>query len=226
VTIVRRAYLRLYRGVGKDYDIDDDVPDAALVRSMAGRGVEALRGVIRFRRLVFIGADVRIRCRRRLHLERGATIERGCRVDALSHDGVHLAARAKLGAGTVVSTTGHLSRVGRGLRMGRDASCGEWCYFGASGGIVVGDDVIMGQYVTFHAQQHAFDDLEQPIRRQGTEETGIEIGDGTWIGAKATFLDGARVGAGSVVAAGAVVRGTHPPGAVLAGVPARVIRQR
>ncbi|MEY2423467.1 MAG: hypothetical protein QOI95_3534 [Acidimicrobiaceae bacterium] len=223
---MRRVYLRLYRGVGKRYDIDEDVPDSALISSLLGRSLELVRGLVRFRTMTFVGSRVHVRGRRHLHLERGATIERGCRIDALSHDGVHLGPRAKLGSGTIVSSTGHLSKVGQGLRMGRDSSCGEWCYFGASGGITIGNDVIMGQYVTFHAQQHEFDDPENPIRLQGTTEEGIEIGDGTWIGAKATFLDGARVGPGSVVAAGAVVRGAHPPGAVLAGVPARVVRQR
>ncbi len=87
--------------------------------------------------------------------------------------------------------------------------------------VTIGDDVIMGQFVSFHAQQHEFDDAERPVRTQGTHAEGIEVGDGTWIGAKATLLDGARVGRGSVIAAGSVVRGVHPEGAVLAGVPAR-----
>lgn len=226
MTLVRRAYLRLYRGVGKQYEIDESVPEWTLARSMVSRGAQLVRGLVRFRRAAFVAGHVQVRCPRRLHLARGAVIERGCRIDALSRDGVHLAERAKLGAGTVVSSTGHLSKVGHGLRMGRDSSCGEWCYFGASGGITIGDDVIMGQYVTFHAQEHEFDGADEPIRLQGTSEEGIEIGDGTWIGAKATFLDGARVGRGSVVAAGAVVRGVHPEGAVLAGVPAKIIRQR
>jgi acetyltransferase-like isoleucine patch superfamily enzyme len=224
--VAHRLYARLYALVGKDGAIDPDIPAGALVGSMVQRAVWLARGAARFRRPVFVGPQVRVRGRRSLHLGRAATLEGGCRVDAVSADGVWLGDRAKLGAGTVVSTTSHVSRRGVGLRLGRDSSCGEWCFFGASGGITIGDEVIMGQLVTFHAQEHNVDEIDVPIRRQGVSETGIVIGDGTWIGAKATFLDGARVGANTVVAAGAVVKGEHPPGAVLAGVPARVVRQR
>jgi acetyltransferase-like isoleucine patch superfamily enzyme len=55
---------------------------------------------------------------------------------------------------------------------------------------------------------------------------GIVVGDDCWIGAKVTFLDGAHVGKGSVIAAGAVVRGEIPPYSIAVGVPARVIKFR
>jgi UDP-3-O-[3-hydroxymyristoyl] glucosamine N-acyltransferase len=212
--------------VGKDYHVDPKVPSATLVWSLVTRSLWLLRGLVRFRSKAFVGPRVRVRCGKRLTLSPMSTVEPGCRIDALSPEGVWLGPRAKLGAGSIVSTTSHLSTVGRGLRMGRDSSCGEWCYFGTAGGITIGDDVIMGQFVSFHAQQHRYDDTGAPIRTQGTHADGISVGDGTWIGAKATLLDGARVGPGSIIAAGAVVRGEHPAGAVLAGVPARVVRQR
>jgi carbonic anhydrase/acetyltransferase-like protein (isoleucine patch superfamily) len=47
-----------------------------------------------------------------------------------------------------------------------------------------------------------------------------------WIGLGATILPGARIGDGVIVGAGAVVRGTVPPYAVVAGNPGRVVRQR
>jgi acetyltransferase-like isoleucine patch superfamily enzyme len=224
--MMHRIYSWLYQTVGKDSRPDPGIPSSVLAGSLATRVVWLARGLARFRRPVFIGPHVQVRGSRQLRLAPSSTIEGGCRIDAVSRDGVWLGPRTKLGAGTVVSSTSHISRLGTGLRFGRDSSCGEWCYFGASGGITIGDDVIMGQFVSFHAQEHEFNDSEELIRRQGTSETGIEIGNGTWIGAKATFLDGANVGAGSVVAAGAVVRGDHPPNVVLAGVPARVVRQR
>ncbi|NLF24066.1 MAG: acyltransferase [Deltaproteobacteria bacterium] len=53
----------------------------------------------------------------------------------------------------------------------------------------------------------------------------ILIGDDVWLGANCIILKGARIGAGSVVAAGAVVlRGEYPPGSLLAGNPAKIIR--
>jgi acetyltransferase-like isoleucine patch superfamily enzyme len=62
---------------------------------------------------------------------------------------------------------------------------------------------------------------------QGSYSKGpVEIGRGCWIGAHAVILDGVRVGEGAVVAAGAVVAGDVPAFAVVAGVPARTIRER
>ena len=55
----------------------------------------------------------------------------------------------------------------------------------------------------------------------------IEIGDDVWLGANTTILQGAKIGAGSIVATGAVVtKGEYPPGAVLAGIPAKVVKQQ
>jgi acetyltransferase-like isoleucine patch superfamily enzyme len=52
----------------------------------------------------------------------------------------------------------------------------------------------------------------------------ISIGDGSWICAGATILGGTTIGERSIVAAGAVVKGDFPSGALIGGVPARVLR--
>lgn len=54
----------------------------------------------------------------------------------------------------------------------------------------------------------------------------IWIGDDVWVGANATILKGARIGTGCTIASGStVVAGDYPPGSVLAGNPARVVKQ-
>ncbi|MBN1507138.1 MAG: CatB-related O-acetyltransferase [Sedimentisphaerales bacterium] len=54
----------------------------------------------------------------------------------------------------------------------------------------------------------------------------VHVGNDVWIGARATILDGVKIGDGAVVAAGAVVTEDAPPYAIVGGVPARTIRYR
>jgi carbonic anhydrase/acetyltransferase-like protein (isoleucine patch superfamily) len=72
--------------------------------------------------------------------------------------------------------------------------------------VVVGERVTIGHGVLLH---------------------GCTIGDGTLIGNRATVLDGARIGAGCLIGAGALItpRTEIPPGSVVFGSPARVVRQ-
>ena len=51
----------------------------------------------------------------------------------------------------------------------------------------------------------------------------VVIGDRVWVGTRAVILKGVSIGDGAVVAAGAVVTSDVPAGAVVGGVPARVI---
>jgi len=61
--------------------------------------------------------------------------------------------------------------------------------------------------------------LEPPSR------TPVIVEDDALVGANAVVLEGARIGRGSVVAAGAIVISDVPPGVVVAGVPARIIKK-
>jgi acetyltransferase-like isoleucine patch superfamily enzyme len=74
---------------------------------------------------------------------------------------------------------------------------------------------------------HSFDDFSRPIMFQpSVSKGGIRIGDDVWLGAGVIVLDGAAIGQGTVVGAGAVVTGLLPEYAVAVGSPARVVRDR
>jgi len=222
--MLNRLLSLLLRVVGKQYTPDADLPPGLILATLRQRLTWLLRGMLRLRVRAFVGPGVRLRGKPGLDVGRYATLDRGCQIDGYAVDGVHIGRRTKLGAYSIVSCTSHLSRMGRGLRIGDDCGIGEFGYFGASGGVSIGDNVIMGQYVSFHAETHHYEDPDRPIRLQGTHSTGIVVEDDVWVGSKVTFLDGCRVGRHSVIAAGAVVRDSYPPYSVIGGVPARVLK--
>ena len=97
---------------------------------------------------------------------------------------------------------------------------------GAGGGIAIGDHVLFGPDVVVSSENHLFDDVDKRIDEQGVTRHGVVIEDDCWIASKAVILDGVLIVRGSVVAAGSVVTCDVPPYSVVAGVPAKVIRQR
>jgi acetyltransferase-like isoleucine patch superfamily enzyme len=74
-------------------------------------------------------------------------------------------------------------------------------------------------------QNHGYENPDEPIGRQMPVNAAVSIGPGSWLGTGAVVLPGASIGRNVVVAAGSVVRGTVPDRCVVAGVPAKVIRQ-
>ena len=111
------------------------------------------------------------------------------------------------------------------LRVGSRCVIGRGSHIVAHHSILIGDDVYTGPYVYITDQNHAYADPDVPIGRQWPVNTAVSIGSGTWLGAGAVILPGACVGRNVVVAAGSVVRGTIPDRCVVAGVPARVVRE-
>jgi acetyltransferase-like isoleucine patch superfamily enzyme len=177
-------------------------------------------------RLAFIGKNVTLRNRRLLRLGKGVTLGSGVIIDALSRNGVALGSNVSIGDYSIIEATGVISRIGEGCQIGSRSGLGAFSYIGAAGGVSIGCDVIMGQRVSFHSENHRFERIDVSIRSQGITRIGIVIEDDCWIGANVVFLDGARVGRGCVIGAGSVVRGNIPDYSVVVGVPARVIRKR
>lgn len=91
---------------------------------------------------------------------------------------------------------------------------------------MIGKDVIAGQYIRFHSENHNYSDVNRLIREQGVTHQGIQIGNNCWIGAGVVFLDGAELGDGCVVGANAVVTKKFPRNTVIAGIPAKIVRNR
>lgn len=109
------------------------------------------------------------------------------------------------------------------LAIGRRSQVGIGCHFSLNAPVTIGDDVIFGHYVRIITDTH----LVGPSRRRCGERVPlpVTIEDGAWLASNTTVLPGVTIGRGSIVYCGAVVTCSVPPNSVVAGVPARVLRQ-
>ncbi len=94
------------------------------------------------------------------------------------------------------------------------------------GRVHMGDHVRVGAHASILGFNHNHARLDRPIHEQGLSSKGIRIGDDVWLGSGALLLDGITIGSHCIVAAGAVVTRDVPDWAVVAGNPARVLRDR
>lgn len=209
------------------FELDRNVPLTYMYRIVCVKVVQAIYGIIVLHRLkCFIAPSATIKCRSKIHTDGFLMVAKNCIIDALSADGITFGNGVSVGRETSIECTGSIKQIGKGFKVGSNVGLGEKCHYGCAGGIEIGDNTIIGIYVTMHSENHTFSDINTPIREQGVNHKGIRVGRDCWIGAKATILDGAVIGNGCVVAAGAVVTGEFPDNCIIGGVPAKIIKYR
>lgn len=93
------------------------------------------------------------------------------------------------------------------------------------GPVTIGQHVNLAQGIVVTALNHNYSIPDQRIDQQGVTTADVTIGNDCWIGANAVILPGVTIGEHSVVAAGAVVTKDVPSHSLVAGVPARIIKQ-
>jgi len=111
------------------------------------------------------------------------------------------------------------------IRIGDRVRIGRGSHIVGHHSITIEDDVISGPYVYITDQNHVYADVERPIARQWPTNSPVRIGAGSWLGANAVVLPGSNLGRNVVVASNSVVTGDVPDFAVVAGAPAKVVRQ-
>jgi maltose O-acetyltransferase len=113
-------------------------------------------------------------------------------------------------------------RIQHRFSVGPDCFVNVDCHFELSDRITIGAHVAIGHEVMILTSTHRMGPAE---RRAGPLVTRpVTLESGCWIGARAVILPGVTVGAGSVVAAGAVVTKDVPAGVMVGGVPASTLR--
>lgn len=223
--MIKSIFQKLLVKSGRNYTIDSDIPVRLFYNTLFKRVVMLCRGMIFTRKKIYLGKNCTITNKTNIQFGKNVTIESNSVIDGFAKNKIIFGDGVKIGSFSKLLSTSHLATFGVGMKIGNNSAVGDFTHFGATGGLEIGNDVIMGSYVSFHSENHNFSDSSTLIREQGVNSKGIKIGNNIWVGAKVTFLDGCQVGDNSIVAAGAVVNGVFPSNSLIGGVPAKLIKQ-
>jgi acetyltransferase-like isoleucine patch superfamily enzyme len=112
------------------------------------------------------------------------------------------------------------------VEIGAKTVIGQECTISAYRRVRIGEQCVIADRAMFIDFDHGVVEVERPIRKQGIYMRDVEVGSNVWIGYGACVLRGVRVGDNSIVGTNSVVTKDVPANAVVAGIPARVIRMR
>ena len=112
------------------------------------------------------------------------------------------------------------------VEIGAKTVMGQECTISAYQRVRIGEQCVIADRAMFIDFDHGVVEVERPIRLQGIYKLDVEVGSNVWIGYGACILRGVRVGDNSIVGTNSVVTKDVPANAVVAGIPAQVIRMR
>ena len=215
-----------------DIKLDPCIPKKYLFRIYINYLLQLLRGyrimpfLKKHGKSLFIGTNTKLYFKKNISFGTGVKLGNYCKIDALSREGVQFGNNSGIGDYSVIECTGSMNNIGKGVKIGKQTNFGSNCFFGAAGGIEIGDDVIGGQNIRFHSEEHNFVNKDILIHKQGVSHKGIKIGDNCWIGAGVVILDGVNIGTGCIIGANSLVNKNIPNYSIYAGNPAKIIKKR
>lgn len=148
---------------------------------------------------------------------KGARICWNTRMDVLPFNDFSLGANSTIEDFSVVNNGMGAVNIGNNTRVGISNVL--------IGPIQIGNHVIIAQNVVMSGLNHGYEDINTPIRLQPCTTSKISIGNDSWIGANAVITAGVNIGKHVIVAAGSVVTKSVPDYSIVAGNPARIIKQ-
>ncbi len=178
-----------------------------LIQGVPGRVGRLMRRV--YFKAVFKKSGSNLSISNNVEISCPRNIKVGNNVSFLSGGVLRACDRAELSIGDFFSANGNVRII---------ADCG--------GRIVIGNNIMIGPNTVIRSSNHIFSRLDIPMNTQGHTAGDILIGNDVWIAANVVILPNVKIGAHSIVAAGAVVNKDVPEYAIVAGVPAKVIATR
>jgi acetyltransferase-like isoleucine patch superfamily enzyme len=165
----------------------------------------------------------------RILVDPGATVVFG--------DGVELRADVEIRAhGTSrIEIYDHV-RIDRGVRLlatnesrisiGKGARVGMYTVFNGGDSISIGDGCLISGFVYLQTSMHRFQSTHAMVKDQGYDHAPIELGRNAWLAAHVVVMPGRRIGQDAIVGSNAVVTRDVEAGHIVAGIPAKTIRDR
>ena len=115
------------------------------------------------------------------------------------------------------------------LQIGDRTWISHHCHVEANAGLVIGRDVLVGEFVSIRDTTHSYASSLLPVRDQGDRICKIVIGDDVWIGRGAAIISNGRVltiGSGCIIGANAVITRSIPPNSIWVGARATLLKYR
>ena len=109
---------------------------------------------------------------------------------------------------------------GRNIHIEKNVFINSGCKFQDQGGVYIGENSLIGHNVILATLNHDMD----PYHRADLHPKPIHIGKRVWIGSGSMILPGITIGDNSIVGAGSVVTKDVPPNVIVAGNPAKFIK--
>jgi acetyltransferase-like isoleucine patch superfamily enzyme len=162
----------------------------------------------------------KLRYRHRLVLDGLAFIGPGCTLEIGRKGRIDLGRWSWIGHGSKLRSHEGVISIGAKTVMGQE------CTISAYQHVSIGRECVIADRVMLIDFDHGVVDVETPIRLQGIYKRDVRVGNNVWIGYGACILRGVTVGDNAVIGTNAVVTRDVPANAVVAGVPARVLRVR
>lgn len=213
------------------FKFDEDLDSLALLQFFWIQCIAIIRGifvVFYFKKTkgLMLGKAVTFFNPSKIHWGRFLKLGNYVAISALGKNGIWFGDNVSIGAFSRVIISTSLNNLGDRIIIGNNVGIGEFAYLGGAGGLEIGDDCIVGQYLSCHPENHNYEHQDVLIRHQGVTRKGIKIGKNCWIGSKVTILDGVEIGDGCVIAAGSVVTKSFPKDSIIGGVPSKLLKSR
>lgn len=218
---------------GENYEVNSNLSTRDIILVLSEKALSLLNGMILIKPylksskgMVFKEKGAKVSFANKITTGKNLLLKRHSHIYALSNSGIRIGDNFSLGEFSIIECSGVLKSLGESLEIGDNVGINHYCYIGVRGNIKIGDNVIFGPRVSVFSENHNSDRFDIPIKDQGETRDNTTIGNDVWIGANAIILSGVVVGNGAIIAAGAVVSKDVPPMAIVAGVPANIIKYR